>query len=378
MSALPSASPSPELGRVLIVEDDEDIRTSLADALAEHGFVAETARDGSKALEVLASDLRFDVIVLDLMMPVMDGWTFRVRQRADARIAEIPVVAISADVSSKAAAIHADAYLRKPFRAADLVRETLRLISAREARRVREKVERSERLALVGTMVAAIGHEITNPLTYVTANLDELCDSLLPGLRAYAPVEQATRAIEAAHGARHGVGRITSIVQGLRAAVLVPNDRRERVDLRRVMDLAIEVAGAHIRSRARLERVYEQIPPVMANEAQLVQIALNLLVNAAQAFSTTAPARNTITAFVGPMDGGVAFEVRDNGPGIAAADRARLFEPFFTTKPDTGTGMGLIICRQLAESYGGRIEVESEPGRGATFRVVFPAEPPSH
>ena len=113
--------PAPSLGtRLLLVEDDVNIRSALAEMLGDEGFTVATADNGRDALDQLRGGAPPDVIVLDLMMPVMDGWEFRVAQRADPLLAGIPLLAMSADLSAKARAIAADGYVRKPIDFPDL------------------------------------------------------------------------------------------------------------------------------------------------------------------------------------------------------------------------------------------------------------------
>src|SRR6476661_2337829 len=105
----------PRRHRLLVVEDDEEIRDQLAELLVSEGFDVESAGDGDEALALLRSRASFDLIVLDLMLPKKDGWEFRVMQRADPVLSTIPVIAMSANTSSRARAIDADAYVPKPF-----------------------------------------------------------------------------------------------------------------------------------------------------------------------------------------------------------------------------------------------------------------------
>jgi signal transduction histidine kinase len=116
------------------------------------------------------------------------------------------------------------------------------------------------------------------------------------------------------------------------------------------------------------------LPPVRATEAKLAQVFFNLIVNAGQAIPEERRASGTVTVRTrAGAQGEAVVEVLDNGVGIPPPVRARLFEPFFTTRrAGEGTGMGLTIAKALIEALGGRIEVESQPGEGACFRVVLP------
>ena len=109
--------------RVLIVEDDEDIRVDLAHMLANRGYATSTARNGVEALDELRGSSPPSLIILDLMMPTMDGWQLRDALRADPALTAIPVVLVSGagDLAAAAEAVGAVAYLAKPFRIASLV-----------------------------------------------------------------------------------------------------------------------------------------------------------------------------------------------------------------------------------------------------------------
>src|ERR1019366_3468677 len=130
-----------------------------------------------------------------------------------------------------------------------------------------------------------------------------------------------------------------------------------------------------IRHRARLVKEYGDVPLVLATEARLGQVFLNILVNAAQALEVGDAAENVIRVRAATeRDGQVVVQVSDTGPGIPPDILDRIFDPFFTTKPvGLGTGLGLWICQGIVTSLGGEITAESRPGEGATFRVVLPS-----
>ncbi|QSQ18744.1 PAS domain S-box protein [Pyxidicoccus parkwayensis] len=243
----------------------------------------------------------------------------------------------------------------------------------------------AERMASVGTLAAGVAHEINNPLAYLTANLafarEELnallsnwMDALDP--RAAGAVADAQSALAEA---QQGAERVRTIVRDLKTFSRVDSADNTDVDVRQVLESTLNLATTEIRHRARLVKQFDAVPPVRANESRLGQVFLNLLVNAAQAIPGGAPDRHEIRVAtrVGPH-GRVVVEVTDTGVGIASEHLPRLFDPFFTTKePGVGTGLGLSICHSLVASLAGEIHVESEPGRGSTFRVVLPASKPA-
>jgi CheY-like chemotaxis protein len=162
--------------RLLVVEDDDMIREALTDLLRDEGAVVTPAENGRDALQQLRGAQVADLILLDLMMPVMDGWEFRVEQRADPQLAPIPLIAMSADMSAKARAIAADAYLRKPLDFSELVGRIRTVVDHAAA----ERAAAADTAATFATMAAEIAHEINNPLTYLMANLQVLAERLPP------------------------------------------------------------------------------------------------------------------------------------------------------------------------------------------------------
>lgn len=354
---------------VLVVEDDADIRDSLLVLLHDEGYRVSACSNGLEALERLRVEESPDVILLDLMMPVMDGWQFRVQQKRDARLASIPVVVLSADTTAKAAAMDADAYLRKPVEYTALVSSIERTILGVERKNLQATLVETERLAALGTLAAGVAHEINNPLAYVIANLGYLArvaqnDSL--------PTDMA-RFRDAIEDSREGCDRIRSIVRDLQLFSRAADDDEEAVDVRRVLDSSANIVMNEIRPRARLTKDYAQVPKITANATRLGQVFLNLILNAAQAIPEGAPSTNEIRLVVRAGEGEITIEVRDTGAGIAAADRSKIFEPFFTTKPlGLGTGLGLSITRRIVTGMGGDISVESTVGRGTTFYIHLP------
>jgi PAS domain S-box-containing protein len=243
----------------------------------------------------------------------------------------------------------------------------------------------ADRLVSVGTLAAGVAHEINNPLAYLMTNLDIVATRRLPdvadrlramGGAAAAIGDEISHCVERIDVAREGAGRVRDIVRDLRSFTRAADDeQRMPVDVRRVLDASVNLAWNEIRHRARLVREYDDVPPVLASEARLGQVFLNLLVNAAQALQVGGAADHTIRVRT-TLDaaGQVVAEVTDTGPGIPAEVRERIFDPFFTTKPiGVGTGLGLWICQGIVASLGGQIAAINPPGGGATFRVTLPA-----
>ncbi|HSB21170.1 MAG TPA: ATP-binding protein [Anaeromyxobacteraceae bacterium] len=239
---------------------------------------------------------------------------------------------------------------------------------AREA--MQAQLERAERLASLGTLAAGVAHEINNPLAYVLTNLEFALSRLA---ESGAPKED----LEALAEARDGAARVRDVVRGLRAFSRPGAGRRGPADAGAELQTALRLASNDIRRRARLETSLQPVPRVVSGEHELGQVFLNLLLNAAQAIPEGHAGENVVRVESGTDAAGWArIVVQDSGVGIPPEVQRRIFEPFFTTKPlGTGTGLGLAIAHSVVVAAGGRIEVESEVGKGATFRVLLPPAP---
>jgi PAS domain S-box-containing protein len=243
-----------------------------------------------------------------------------------------------------------------------------------EQRQLQARLAIADRMASVGTLAAGVAHELNNPLSYVAANLAWSIETLRE--RPPSIAEAARRAAEISEAlseARSGAERMRDIIRDLRTFSRGDTSRVGAVDIGAVLESCLNMTWNEIRHRAELVRALEPVPPVHGNEARLGQVFVNLLVNAAQALPEGAADRNRIRVASRELDDGrVAVEIADTGCGIPPRLRPRIFDPFFTTKPPgVGTGLGLSICHNIVTSLGGAIEVETEVGRGSTFRVLL-------
>lgn len=362
---------------ILLVEDDPDIRDSIADVLVESGFRVEKKENGQQAIRALRDAIGASspprLIVLDLMLPIMDGWQFRQEQLRDPVLAHIPVLVISADDSAKAGAINADGFLRKPFQYAELERAVIDVLRVADDRSKLARIAQNDRIASIGLLAAGVSHEINNPLTYVISNLDFLATELkeLGDTVARGRLDDLLQAVE---DARHGSARVQSIVKHLGTFSRAGEAKSAEVDLARVLELALGLAGNELRHRGKVSSRLGSSPRILGDEARLAQAFVHLLLNAAQALDEARVERNVLEVESGTTPEGWAFaEIRDNGAGIPPEVLPRIFDPFFTTKPfGSGQGLGLYTSYWLITAAGGRIDVESELGRGTSFHVRLP------
>jgi signal transduction histidine kinase len=363
----------PRPGRtLLIVDDDSGHREALDQLLSHEGFHVTGCSNGREALDWLRIG-RPDLILLDLKMPAMDGLQFRAAQKEDPELSRIPVIALSADLS---AAIDADAHLKRPFDPEMLVATIGDLLLAREHGELQSRIAQTDRLTSLGTLAAGVAHEINNPLAYVLLNIDYARSELaqLVGGSGGDRVREVRLALDRVS---EGAGRIRDIVRGLKTFSRPESETVAPLQVARVLESTLAMIENEIRHGAHVVKELEPVPEVVANEARLGQVFLNLLLNALQALPEGRAEQNEIRVVVrSPTAEHVVVEVHDNGVGIPADVRPRIFEPFFTTKPiGVGTGLGLAICHGIVTSLGGTLSVDSEPGHGSVFRVELPAAP---
>lgn len=242
-----------------------------------------------------------------------------------------------------------------------------------EKKKLQEKFLLADRVASMGNLAAGLAHEINNPLTYVVGNLAVANRTLLE-LLATTQEPRLHDLLKALADARAGAERVRYIVSDLRAFSTPDRGEVESVDLRKVLDSAINVAWSEIRHRARLVREYGDTPNVAGSETRLGQVFLNLLLNAAQAIEREGDAaQNRIHVVTHTeRDGRAHVEIRDSGRGFTPEVAQRMWDPFFTTKPSgEGSGLGLPICQSIVTSVGGEIWAEHNDKVGTVFHVAL-------
>ena len=254
-----------------------------------------------------------------------------------------------------------------------------------ERHQTQAQAAQTDRLANVGLLAAGVAHEINNPLTYVLHNVDWLARQLRKQASSAVLDDQRldeqdktaalTEMIKVAGETREGATRVRDIVRDLGTFSRGGDERLVPVNVNDVLEVACSMARTTIEGKAQLELELGEVAPVMADTGSLAQVLLNLLINAAQAIDQGGVEDNTVKARTWCEDDEVLVCIEDTGAGIAPEHLERLFKPFFTTKePGLGTGLGLSICHNLVTRFEGRLEVQSEPGKGSSFVVHLPAK----
>jgi len=283
----------------------------------------------------------------------------------------------------------------------DLTERNLQLASTcEELKSTQSQLLQQEKMASIGQLAAGVAHEINNPMGFISSNLGSL-GKYTERLKTFAaavdealaspamPAELRERLTASRKSLKidfmledipnllaesvDGADRVRKIVQDLKGFSRVDAAEYSTVDLNQCLESTINIIWNELKYKAQLTREFGELPCVTCRPQQLNQVFMNLLQNASHAVENEGDIR--VRTF--NDDGNVFVEIADNGCGIAPEHLTRIFEPFFTTKPvGKGTGLGLSISYDIVKKHGGEISVTSEVGRGTTFRVRIPLEPP--
>ncbi|MFP6628493.1 MAG: ATP-binding protein [Myxococcota bacterium] len=285
-----------------------------------------------------------------------------------------------------------------------------------EVKRLQRQVLQTEKMASIGQLAAGVAHEINNPMGFIHANLFQMTEYLGDLRQAWERVDDLQKAILNATGEAEGLDAVRAASESLAAvtqdlgldfvqadfakAVRESQDGAERIrhivkdlrdfshqgsdecseaDVNLCLDSTASIAWTMMKHSVVLDKEYCDLPPIRCYPSQLKQVFMNLLVNAYQSIEEKLgdSGMGRIELRSQREGDGVAISIRDTGTGIPARDQARIFDPFFTTKDvGAGTGLGLATSYNIVRRHGGRIDVTSEPGEGATFKVWLPLSGP--
>jgi signal transduction histidine kinase len=397
---------------VLVVDDTQGNRELLAKQLARQGYSVISASNGREALNLLRSQ-HVDIVLLDVLMPELDGFQTLEIIQADEKLREIPVIMTSAseEYQSLIRCIEggAEDYLPKPF---DPVLLRARLKNSfekkamrdeqrhrteeletayRELRNMQDQLVTQEKLASLGSLAAGIAHEIKNPLNFVT-NFASLSNELIGELRSALASHNesecqdllADLTLNLEKIEDHGK-RADRIVRGMLMHSRKQSGERESIDLNALVTECVQLAFHGLRSQdmtfnATIDfHLDPEVGKVEIFPQDLSRVFLNLATNAFYAVHEKrkshgpqyAPTVNVTSTTEGDW---VEVRVKDNGTGIPPGVQRKIFEPFYTTKPTgSGTGLGLSISREIVvQEHRGELSVNSEEGVMAEFIVRLP------
>ncbi|MDY7014783.1 MAG: response regulator [Cyanobacteriota bacterium] len=419
------------VGTILVVDDNPTNIQVLFDVLSEIGYRVAIAKSGEAALQRLQS-YHPDIILLDVMMPGIDGFETCRRLKSDPETREIPVIFMTALSDSvdkvKGLSLGAVDYITKPIQHEETLariqvhlqlRDSQNALKHRsdelsqtlnELQQTQVRLVQSEKMSSLGQLVAGVAHEINNPANFIHGNLppaEEHIQDLMSFLELYGECHpQSHPKIQAwmeevdvdylkedlpklMSSLKLGSDRIRKLVLSLRNFSRLDESTFKAVDLHEGIESTLLILQHRLKARPdhpniQVIRDYGQLPPVECYPSQLNQVFMNLLGNAIDALEerdrqrTAEESRlhpSTITIHTQHLPhGAISIRIADNGSGIEESLRSQVFEPFFTTKPvGKGTGLGLSISYQIVtDKHGGKIYCQSVPGQGTEFAIEIP------
>lgn len=364
--------------RILIVDDQSSNIRVLGETL-KGLYDIQFARSGKEALEMVAEN-QPDLILLDIMMPGIDGYEVCRRLKEMGKNIEIPIIFITAkdDACDETRGFNLGAvdYITKPFNP-DIVKARVKTHIELKRHRdhlneiVKERTSQlihSDRLATLGTISAAVAHEIKNPLFFISGNAELV--------QQYVSTGKYDKAIEKIQKILEGTRRIGRLIDYLKG---YSHNKESDKLIYRVCDVVNDSFDL-IGYRLKQSRVAVKCPPIPTDMTircdlqKISQVLVNLIGNAIDALVDS---EGTVDIEVERKNGDILIRVRDSGPGIEQEKADCIFEPFITSKSkEQGTGLGLFIARHLVEEHNGRISITKNDGSGAEFTIAFPEGKP--
>jgi signal transduction histidine kinase len=375
---------APTLPRVLVVDDEEIDREIITSLLENESVSIVHARDGEAALQIVQNE-KLDLVLLDIVMPGIDGFEVCRTIKHDLGLTGLPVIIVTSmeDSASRSRALAAgcDDFLTKPFDPCEFTARVRNMLSIKawhnertqRKERVREEIERTreqllqvDRLATLGTLVAGVGHELSNMLSALIMTVD----TIAMNTDRHLPARQVD------------LDRLRSVADhlGTHARYLLNYGRpapevREKIDFRDVIRSTLEMLK--MSGRIEFAAIETDIPEtpvtVRVSRTNLEQILVNLIVNAEDATRQSNAGAPLIRIKLSQSGQRAVLRIEDNGCGIPADKLRTVFQPYYTTKPPgQGTGLGMAVVERIVESYGGKITLTSQEGRGTTLSFDLP------
>ncbi|MBW4581793.1 MAG: response regulator [Tildeniella nuda ZEHNDER 1965/U140] len=422
---------------ILVVDDTLANLEVVAEVLGDAGFEVAIATDGERAIKQ-ASISQPDLILLDVMMPGIDGFETCRRLKTTSVTDDIPVIFMTAlsDTTDKVRGFNLGAvdYVTKPFQEAELLARVTTQLKLQHLRQTLEQqveqrtadlqkalqqvqqsqvhLVQSEKMAVLGQLVAGVAHEINNPVNFIHGNLAHVqgyTDDILSFVQLYQQ-HSANAAPELQKAAANldlefiqedlpktltsmkiGTQRICEIVRSLRNFSRLDEADCKAVDIHEGINSTLLILQHRLKSTPEHPAIqviqeYGQLPSVKCYAGSLNQVFMNILVNAIDALEELSAKRtyqenqdhpSQITIRTAAIDNQwVQIAIADNGSGIPKELQQRIFDPFFTTKPvGKGTGMGMSISHQIiTEKHQGKLVCLSTPDQGTEFIIQIPTQ----
>lgn len=345
--------------KILIADDNPDNVELLRKRLGSQGYETVAAYDGEEALAAVLRESP-DLMILDIMMPKMDGYEVLRRLKQEEEYRDLPVILLTAKKEIpdkiKGLDIGANDYITKPFNPQELLARVKSLLTLREEQQRKAK---DERLTALDQMVEGVAHEIRNPVTAIGGFARRLYDRLPPNT----PEKQYAEII--VNESKRLEQMVRQIVES--TVISIPSLRKR--DLNEVITEALAACKEKLEESKVVAKVQlaADLPPFIMDAGNLRRVIAHLISNAINAM----PEGGTLTITTNRRNHFAQIQVADTGVGIPPQILPHIFDPFFTTK-SSGPGLGLAMVHKIIKQHGGQISVDSEPGKGTTFTITLP------
>ncbi|AFY42950.1 response regulator [Nostoc sp. PCC 7107] len=411
-------------GIVLVVDDNPANLQVLSSFLDESNFEVWAVRSGEKALQKLNSDNLPDLILLDVMMPGMDGFETCQHLKNDPRSEDIPIIFMTAlsetDDKVKGLRLGAVDYITKPFQHEEVLvriehhlqlRNLTKTLIAQntELQKTQTQLIQAEKVATLGQLAAGIAHEVNNPINFIAGNLnflEQYVQEIIDLLELYQkhltePPNEIKTAIEKSNlsfllndiskiiqSMQLGTNRVTEIVSSLNKFSRHSEAGKKLANLHEGIENTLLILGHRLKANAHRDTIliikeYGNLPLVDCYPGEINQVFMNLICNAIDAieesqknqkFPETSNNPGVIRITTELKGEKVILKIADNGLGISEAEKTKIFDAFYTTKPvGKGTGLGLSIAYQIVvNNHHGKLYYQSKLGEGLEFIIELP------
>jgi len=389
---------------ILIVDDLPKNLQVLGTILSRENYEISMATSGKQALSIIDKKLP-DIVLLDIMMPGMDGFEVAENIKSSDKSRHIPIIFVSAkgDAESKVKGfeVGGEDYITKPFQKSEVlarVKTHLKLKKAMDTinsynhqlelmleERTKELIK-AERLSAFSLLSQGIVHNLKNPLTIISGSAQILEYTMPKEINKNVPDSVKNFIFTTEKKAKTITTSVQLMVDMINSLMAKSRNDKceniERIDINEILKTETDFLKADLdfKNKVKKEMYFSAKKLIVeAVPGEISQVFQNLVRNALDAMhNQTEP---SISISSGESSTHVWFSIKDNGPGIAKENHEKVFDPFFTTKPKatdnpenkpTGTGLGLHMCDQMIKSYNGMIKLISEPGKGTEFKVFLP------
>jgi len=386
--------------KVLIADDRPTTRYMLKKNICDWGYEVVEAIDGDQAWELLQIKPYPRIAILDWMMPGLNGVEICKKLQNASSFPLIYTILLTSKKEREdlvyALENGAHNFQSKPFSPVELrshLKVAKRLVEsddqlkkyAAEMEQIAEvrakQLIHADRLATLGTLAAGITHEISSPITYVSANTDAVSNHWR-NVRNFIQENMHDTHETISHSIKKvdkslarissGTLRIIKIIRGISSFSRKEHAQKETINIHDCINLALQLCQNQLKYHIQVHKNFVPVVPmVLGNQHEIEQVFVNLISNASHAMSQTQSGQLTISSQV--VDKEILLKFKDNGTGISEEVLENIWDPFYTTKPEEkGTGLGLSISKEIIARHDGQIRAESVPGAGACFIVSLP------